>query len=240
MLKDKIYSTVRKRAMHFTLIDPEKIKNLGEKCSKLKKMGTDAVMVGGSTNVTKKDLEYTLDIIRKHKLSSLLFPGDVSGVSSKADAILFMSLMNSRNSYWITGAQASASQMVKKSGLEVLPMGYLVFEPGGTVGCVGEANLIKDAKTAVSYACAVELMGMSLVYLEAGSGAEKMIPVSTIKAVRKSVNIPILVGGGIRTAKDAKLRAEAGADIIVTGNVSEDNFDKMESIVRAVKGVKRQ
>ncbi len=236
-----IYKEARHRTLHFTLIDPEKIDNLEQKARKLEQMGSDAFLVGGSTNIKKGALNKIVKTLKKTSMPVILYPGDVNGVTKYADAILFMSLMNSRNPYWITGAQAKSSLSIKTSGLEPISMGYIVVEPGGAAGRVGKAELIKrtDWKKAVGYALAAQYMGMSLVYLEAGSGADRPIPTKMIKAVKKSISIPLIVGGGIRGAKAAKAAAKAGADIIVTGNVTEDNFAAMKEIIAAVKSVKR-
>ncbi len=235
-----IQKEIRHRVLHFTLIDPDKADGLKEKVKTLERMGSDAVMVGGSTGINQKCLDSAIKLIKKHSsLPVILFPGGINGVSGYADAIFFMSLMNSKNPYWITGAQAAGAERVQQAGLEPISMGYIVIEPGGAVGRVGEADLITNAKKAVSYALAAQLMGMSLVYLEAGSGAERPVPVEMVKKVRKAISIPLVVGGGIRSAAAARERAKAGADIIVTGNITEDNFEAMKGIVKAVKGVKR-
>ncbi|MBI5347030.1 MAG: geranylgeranylglyceryl/heptaprenylglyceryl phosphate synthase [Candidatus Aenigmarchaeota archaeon] len=231
----------KKGTLHFTLIDPEKPDNLKQKAKELKLMGSDAFLVGGSTNIRKNVLDKTVKILKKTSMPVILYPGDINGVTKYADAILFMSLMNSKNPYWITGAQAKSSISVKQSKLEPLSMGYIIVEPGGAAGRVGEAELIKrtDSKKAIGYALAAQYMGMSLVYLEAGSGAATPIPVNMVKKVKKAVSIPLIVGGGIRDAAAAKAATKAGADIIVTGNVTEDNFDAIKGIITAIKNVKR-
>ncbi len=236
---DKIRMITKKRAMHLTLIDPDpdKLKGLEWKIKKLESFGTDAILIGGSTNVRQKSLDNTIRKIKKMtKLPVILFPGDVSGVSEYADAIFFMSLLNSRNPYWISGAQARGAELVRKSNMETIAMAYLIVEPGMKAGRVGKADVIKrsDIKKAVAYSLAAQYMGMDLVYLEAGSGADKPVPVKMVKEVKKAVSIPVIVGGGIRKTSQAKRLAKY-ADVIVTGTITEENFAALEKIIKAVK-----
>ncbi len=243
-IRDFICRTVKKRRMHVTLLDPDpaKTKDIGKKVKELERLGTDAILVGGSTNINQKFLDACVkEIKRNSSLPVVLFPGGLNGISSYADAIFFMSLLNSKNPYWIAGAQAAGAKLVKESGIEVIPMAYLIFEPGMKAGEVGEADLIKnsDVGKAVGYSLAAEYLGMDMVYLEAGSGAKTPVPVGIIKAVKKSVSIPVIVGGGIRTPKQALERAKAGADVIDTGTITEENFSVIGGIIRAVKGCRR-
>ncbi|RLF96701.1 geranylgeranylglyceryl/heptaprenylglyceryl phosphate synthase, partial [Thermococci archaeon] len=169
----------------------------------------------------------------------IIFPGGVGGISRYADAIFFMSLLNSRNPYFITKAQALGAFQVKLSRLETLPMGYLIIEPGETAGFIGEADLLlrRKPKIAAAYALAAQFMGMRFVYLEAGSGASEPVPLKMINYVKKAVDIPVIVGGGIRDEKKAAEISKT-ADIIVTGTIAEENFEKLSEIVKAVKGVR--
>ena len=234
---------LEKKTIHITLLDPEKqsAETAGEMALKAQEGGTDAIMVGGSGGVMQNDLDNTLLAIKERThLSTILFPGDVSGVSRHADAILFMSLLNSRNPYFITGAQVAGAPVVKKMELEVIPMGYLIVEPGGMAGYVGDAKPLPRSKPALAaaYALAAQYMGMKLVYLEGGSGIEDPVPPELISAVKSYVDIPIIVGGGIRNGRDAKKVAQAGADIIITGTVVEDSSDikrKIQEITEAIR-----
>lgn len=230
--------------MHVTLLDPDpqKMKNLDKKIRELERFGTDAILVGGSTNVNRQFLDKCVKRIKNNSsLPVILFPGGLNGISPYADAILFMSLLNSRNPYWITGAQSAGAMLVKEAGIEIIPAAYIIVEPGMKAGQVGEAEIIKrgDIKKAVGYSLAAEYLGMDLVYLEAGSGAKEPVPVEMVKAVRNNIEIPIIVGGGIRTAADALERAKAGADIIDTGTITEENFKAVGDIIRAVRGCRR-
>ncbi len=241
---DFISRTIRKRAMHVTLLDPDtkKLHGLKEKVEMLEEFGTDAILIGGSTNISQNFLDKSIQAIKKNSsLPVILFPGGLNGISRHADAIFFMSLLNSRDPYWITGAQASGAPLIKRIGIEPIPMAYVIIEPGMRVGEVGKADLISrnEAEKAAGYALAAQYMGMSLVYLEAGSGADMPVPAKMIKDVRKSIKIPIIVGGGIRSAKQAKECVKAGADIIDTGTITEENFESIESIIKAVISFRR-
>ena len=241
-VENYIQNTLKDHKIHLTLLDPEE--QSPEEAVKIAKEavagGTDGIMLGGSTtestelDATAKALNETIDV------PIILFPGNISGVSKYADAIFFMSLLNSTNSYWITGAQALGAPSIRKIGIEVLPMGYLVVEPGGTVGWVGDAKLIPRNKPdiAVAYAMAAECMGMRLLYLEAGSGADKHVPESMIAGVKKMTDLIVIVGGGIRDGKTAAQVANAGADIVVTGTVVEDCSDVKDKIEELVEGIK--
>jgi phosphoglycerol geranylgeranyltransferase len=149
-----------------------------------------------------------------------------------------MSMLNSRNVRNVSGEHARGAPMIKKLGIEPISMGYVIVEPGMKVGEVGEAELVKrgDLDTLIGYAIATEFFGMDLLYLEAGSGAPEPVPVPMVKAARESVQIPLVVGGGIVTPKQAADLAAAGADIIVTGTLVEnDDFeDRLKRIIDMV------
>jgi phosphoglycerol geranylgeranyltransferase len=233
----------RDRTLHFTLIDPEKQNpsNAGEMASEAQEGGTDAIMVGGSSGIMQKALDSSILAIKeKSDLPVILFPGDVTGVSKHADAILFMSLLNSRNPYFITGAQMAGAPLIKALGLEAIPMGYLIVHPGGMAGYVGDANLVPRDKPEIAgaYALAAEYLGMKVFYLEGGSGISEPIPPEMISMVKSQINIPLVVGGGIRNDKDAKKVADAGADIIITGTIVEDSTNikkKISELTRSIK-----
>jgi phosphoglycerol geranylgeranyltransferase len=238
-----IMDKVSKGPIHFTLIDPEKQNptEAGEMASEAAEGGTDGIMLGGSIGVMQSDLDNTvLTIKEKTNLPTILFPGDVSGVSRHADAIFFMSLLNSRNPYFIMGAQVAGAPVVKKTGVEVIPMGYLIVEPGGMAGFVGDAKLVPRDKpgVAAAYALAAQFLGMKLFYLEGGSGVSQPIPSEMISAVRSQVSIPVIVGGGIRSGEEAKRAAKAGADIIITGTIVEDSRDVKKKIVEIIGAIR--
>lgn len=245
---DEIRGARGKRKLHMTLIDPasQTPEKAGKIANEAELAGSDYIMIGGSTSVSSEMVDATVLQIRKQSgLKTILFPGSSDMISKNADAIFFMSLLNSRNRKFLMGHQVASSLYVKRLGIEAISMGYIVFEPGMTVGKVGEADLVgrNDTNLAASYAVAAELLGMCLVYLEAGSGAPQHIPPDTIRAVRKEANIPVIVGGGIRTPEAAKSVSDAGADIVVTGTVAEKAESVVEllsPIVEAVKGIAKR
>lgn len=233
-IENYLNETLKEHKLHFTLIDPDEQtpQEAVEIAKQAKKARSDAILVGGSIT-DQEDLNITVKSIKEEvDLPVILFPGNISGVSKYADALLFMSLLNSTNPYWITGAQALSAPSIKKMGIETIPMGYLIIEPGGTVGWVGDSKLIprKKSDLAVAYALAAEFLGMRVIYLEAGSGADSHIPVDFIMKVKKLTNLMVIVGGGIKTAQDALEVKEAGADIIITGTVVEETDDTYKKI----------
>ncbi len=233
----------RDGAAHLTLIDPAKQATgvTGEIASDAAEAGTDGIMVGGSTRAGGKPLDDTVLSIKKATdLPVILFPASEAGISRHADAIFFMSMLNSRDPHFITGAQKLGAPLVKQFKLEPLPMAYLVVEPGGAAGGVGKADLIPRAKSelAVAYALAAQYLGMRFVYLEAGSGADRPVPAEMVRAVREATDVTLIVGGGIRTAEAAAERVRAGADIIVTGTLVERAKDRKEKIREIVKAIK--
>ncbi|MEM3948612.1 MAG: geranylgeranylglyceryl/heptaprenylglyceryl phosphate synthase, partial [Zestosphaera sp.] len=167
--------------IHFTLLDPEKIGDLNNADRLAEAMvseGTDAFLVGGSIGVSERDVDALVTSLKKWGLPVILFPGNVSGISKHADAILFMSLMNSDDPYFIIGAQVLGAPVVAKYGIEVLPTGYVIVGYGGAAGYVGRARPIpyERPELGVAYVLAARFLGMRYVYLEAGSGAPEPIP----------------------------------------------------------------
>jgi phosphoglycerol geranylgeranyltransferase len=240
-VRDYITQTLKKHKMHMTLIDPAKqsARVSGEIAAKACRAGTDAIMVGGSTGVTQENLDETVEQIKRAcKLPVIYFPSGANAISRKCDAIYFMSMLNSRNVRNVSGEHARGAPMIKKLGIEPISMGYVIVEPGMKVGEVGEAELVKrgDLNTLIGYAIATEFFGMDLLYLEAGSGAPEPVPVPMVKAARESVDIPLVIGGGIVTPKQAADLAAAGADIIVTGTLVEngDFEDRLKRIIDMV------
>lgn len=232
-------------ALHLTLVDPEDMiiepENLKEVVRAAEKAGTDAFMIGGSLGIAHADSFRVIKLVRENtSLPIIIFPGNVDGVLKSADAIFFLSLLNSRNPYWISGAQALGAPLIRRMGMEAIPTAYLVVEPGGSVSFIGDAKPIPKDKPdiAAAYALAGEFLGMRLVFLEAGSGAKIPVPDDMISTVRKAVTVPVLTGGGIRAADVAGQKVAAGADIIVTGTLiseAKDLGEKLAGIIKAVK-----
>ena len=239
---ESILERRRKGRLHMTLLDPDKqtAKEAAGLAADAGRAGTDAIMVGGSTGVTQDKVDGTVLAIKEAiRVPVILFPASAANLSPHADALYFMSLLNSRDPRLIVGEQRVAAPVVKAWGLETIPMAYLVVEPGMRAGEVGDADLIsrKIPTVAVQYALAAQMLGMKLVYLEAGSGAPEPVPAKVIRAVREAIDIPVVVGGGIRTPEAAKAVAAAGADVVVTGTIVEvaREGDALRRIIEAVK-----
>ena len=232
-------------AVHITLIDPENVTPRGASflACEGEAGGSSAVMIGGSTFVSSTRLDNVVKAIKKvSKIPTILFPSNITGISKYADAIWFMSLLNSSDPYFITGAQVLAAPLVKKYGLEAMPLGYLIVGEGGAAGVIGRACPIPfgNPELAVAHALAAEYMGMRFVYLEAGSGVNKPVPAVMVQMVSETVGVPLVVGGGIRTADQAKAIVTAGCDIVVTSTVLEESDkssvgSKIEEIVEGIK-----
>lgn len=241
-----ILKRLKKKRLHFSLFDPDpkkqSLKEIANRVRLLEDFGSAAIMVGGSTNVTQKTLDDCVKTIKGNSsLPVILFPNSAhTGISRYADAIFFMSLLNSRDPMWISGMQSMGAPIVKNLALETIPMAYLVIEPGMKVGKVGKADLIKQTEIdkARNYALAAQYLGFHFLYLEAGSGATKPVPTDMITAVKKEIKIPLIVGGGLRSPKVVYEKLKAGADIIVTGTVIEDDFENVRPIIETINGFK--
>jgi len=231
---------VEKGVAHLTLFDPEKLtpRTAHKLALQVKEAGTTAAMVGGSTATSVYELDAIVKAIKLSKLPVILFPNAVSGLSQYADAVFFMSLLNSINPYYLSGAQALGAPFVKRYRLEPIPLAYLIIgEHTGAAGFVGNANPIpKDQpELAAIYALAAEYLGMRYVYLEAGSGAKDTVTPEMVRAVRKNSNIYVVAGGGIRSPAQAQSLAKAGAQLIVTGTVSEEgSVKRLRKIIHAL------
>ncbi|NWF96673.1 MAG: geranylgeranylglyceryl/heptaprenylglyceryl phosphate synthase [Candidatus Thorarchaeota archaeon] len=234
-------------ACHFSLLDPDPLKVSTETVVELaqisEKAGTDAIMIGGSTafGIIDESVKAISDAV---EIPSILFPGNISGVSRYADAMFFMSLLNSTNPYWIIGAQALGAAQVKLTGIETIPMAYLLVHPGKTAAWVGDAKVFPrdKPKLALMYALAAQYLGFKLVYLEAGSGAEGGgVPPQMISTVAQFVDIPVITGGGFNTAESVVGAVEAGASIVVQGTYIEEHalHDRGAGLSEMVRALKR-
>lgn len=233
-----------KGPVHLTLLDPASVgPEAGvEIADRAKAMGTDAFMVGGSTGVTEDNLDaLVLGIKNATGLPIIHFPNHGGAISRHVDAIWFMSLLNSRNPRFITREQMLGAPILKALGIEPLSLGYVIVEPGMTVGRVSDAEVIprapEGAELAAAYALATEYFGMRFVYLEAGSGADQHVPPGHVRAVKQACSIPVIAGGGIRSGAQAKSLLDAGADVLVTGTIAEERgYAQLDGIIREVRG----
>ena len=240
---DHFHEVLKKHAAgYFVLIDPEQYEV--EKCAKLarevERAGADAILLGGS--FLTNDLGPIAKTLKQEtKLPVVLFPGDSMHLTPYADAILYMSLISGRNPSYLIGEQVKAAPWIQRYALEPIPTGYMLIEGGNsrtTVEFMSGTIPIPRNKSDIAgpHALAAEYLGMQMVYLEAGSGASHPVPDEMISTVKTQINIPLIIGGGIRTPKIAAEKVAAGADFIVTGNVLEENgsFELMKAFAEAV------
>ena len=212
--------------------------------------GSRLVLVGGSSDTDMDNVHRTVVAIQEAlelvtwassqdsgleeknwKVPVVLFPQGAAALSPAADAITFMMLMNSKSPRYLIEEQVAGSIYIKKAGISPLPMGYISCEPGGKAGEVGKADLILSSETEriAAYATTAEYYGFKIIYLEAGSGAKTPVSPELIKAARKSCDLTIIVGGGIRDGETAKIASDAGADWVITGNLTE-SFDDANAL----------
>jgi phosphoglycerol geranylgeranyltransferase len=261
-LAKDLADTINKKKLHFSLLDPDKQdpETAGSIAKTAEEAGSSAIMVGGSTLISQEQVDKTVKAIKKKsKLPVILFPSGAKFLSKYADAVFFMSLLNSRNLEFIIREHVKGATFVKHTGIEPISMGYVIVEPGMTAGKIGEVDLVKkdDIKTALGYALAAQYLGMDFFYLEtalgyalaaqylgmdffyleAGSGAPDPISNNMISVVKKNIDIPLIVGGGIRSAKTAKEKAKAGADIVVTGTKLEEEKNLKEALKNIIKSI---
>ena len=248
----KTYSKIleiieRDKGLAFLVIDPpnQPAETAGLLGKLAAEAGIDAIAVGGSVGAQGRLLDDTICSIKENcSLPVILFPGNIATISPKADAVYFMSMLNSNDPYYITGAQIAAALPIKKMGLEVIPTSYIIVEPGRAAGWVGRAQLIprEHSYLAAITALAGQFMGAQMAILESGGGAEKHAPLGMISATRKLIDIPLVIAGGVKTKEDEFKCIESGADIVHVGtaveHVSEDKKkakEKLENIAKAVK-----
>lgn len=233
----------KQNAGYFILIDPEKCE--AEKRTKLvrevERAGADAILLGGSLLTT--DLHPIAAALKAETtLPIILFPGDSMHLTPHADAVLYMSLISGRNPNYLIGEQVKAAPWIQRYALEPIPTGYMLIEGGNRTAVEfmsGTVPIPRDKPDiAGPHALAAQYLGMQLVYLEAGSGAELPVPNDMITTVKSQIKIPLIVGGGIRTPEIAADKVSAGADFIVTGNILEKtgSFELMKQFADAVHG----
>ena len=240
------------KTSHITLIDPDKQSPevAANRALVAVECGTSAIFVGGSTNTgndlvhatcqaIQEALELRIFAASQHpdaneemwNVPVILFPGGAHAMSSRADGILFMMLMNSRSRRFLIEEQLTGAPLIDQYGIKPIPTGYIVCAPGGKVGEVGDAELIQsnDLNAVSAYCKTAEMYGFSTIYLEAGSGASSPVHVELIQAAKASSKCTLIVGGGIRTSEQLLVAANAGADYIVTGTITEEH-DSLESL----------
>ncbi len=247
-MKHQIYESIRTRKQRgqkslAVLIDPDKTdaKKIDELTELTSKALVDYLLVGGSLVISNHLDEVVQRIKKNSTIPVILFPGTPSQVSKFADGLLYLSLISGRNPELLIGQHVISAPFVKQSGLEIISTGYMVIDGGAptTVSYISNATPIPADKNeiAICTALAAEMLGMKLIYMDAGSGARKAIHEDMIAAVRAQIEIPLVVGGGIREPEKAYLNCRAGADLIVVGNAIEKNSSLIMEMSDAVHSV---
>jgi len=225
------------------LIDPDKVNETSiEALVQLSVQAkVDYFFVGGSLVISNHLDECIRQIKKACNIPVVLFPGSPSQVSRYADALLYLSLISGRNPELLIGQHVVSAPFVKNSGLEIMPTGYMVIDGGAptTVSYISNATPIPGDKNdiAMCTAMAGEMLGMKLIYMDAGSGAKRPITEDMIKLVAQHIEVPLIIGGGITDAEKAYLNCKAGADIIVVGNAIEKDASLIKEISDAVHSV---
>jgi len=249
----KTYSKIldlisEKKGLAFLVIDPpnQPVETAGRIAKLAEQAGFDAITIGGSVGAQGELLDKTIIAAKENSsLPVILFPGNIATLSDKADAVYFMTLLNSNDPYYLSGAQTAASFPVKRMGLEYIPTSYIVAEPGRAVGFIGRAQLIPRnlPYLAAATALAGQMMGSHLVILESGGGASEPAPVEMVSATKKALDIPLIVAGGVKTEQFAYQTIKAGADIIHVGSALEKargNLDEARKIMQSfISGVRK-
>jgi phosphoglycerol geranylgeranyltransferase len=241
----KIYSHIVERKgqskkLFAVLIDPDKVspKQAEEIALQCEASGVDFLFVGSSL-LTNESLDECINVLKKNSsIPVVLFPGNALQVSKKADAILLLSLISGRNPELLIGKHVIAAPLLKASGLEIIPTGYMLVDPGHStsVSYISNTVPIPHDKNDIAYATALagEMLGMKLIFMDAGSGARVPVSNNMITAVSRQINIPLITGGGIKTPEKALDNCNAGADVIVVGNSIERNPNLIEEISESV------
>lgn len=230
------------KACFCLLIDPDKLtlQQADALVERSVEAGVDCFFIGGSLLVNDQ-LDALLSRIRAQcSLPLVLFPGSSRQLSHRADALLLLSLISGRNAELLIGKHVEAAPFLRASGLEIMPTGYMLIDGGVATSVSYMSNTVPIPATkndiAACTAMAGELLGLRLIYMDAGSGAQTPVSDAMISAVRQSVNLPLIVGGGIRSAEVARQKVEAGASAIVVGNAIEKDPTLIAEIAAAVHG----
>lgn len=228
---DKIYQSIgQKRKLLAVLVDPDKCTTqlLNIICDKRNKEILDFIFVGGSL-VSKNINDTIIELKKRTEKPIVLFPGNSNQLSDKADALLMLSLISGRNPEYLIGQHVNAAPIIARSKIEVIPTGYILIDGGVSTSVEYMSNTRPIPRDKIDIAIATSLagqyLGLKMLYLEAGSGAQNPVPIEMIKAVKENVNIPIIVGGGLRTKESIEKAYQAGADIVVVGTAIENNPD---------------
>ena len=244
MIKEKLITSANRGEKSIAvLIDPDKapVGKLENLIKEAEKCHVDYFFVGGSHVKHDSVDDLVLELKRRSNIPVVLFPGSNKQISKYADAILLLSLISGRNPEYLIGQHVSAAFDLRDSKLEILPTSYLLIDGGKMTSVAYVSNTVPipcdKSDLVVSTALAGKMLGQVITYMDAGSGADKTIPEEIVREVKNDVGLPLIIGGGIRTPEKAKSICEAGADVVVVGNLLEENPDKLMDMVIAVKSV---
>jgi phosphoglycerol geranylgeranyltransferase len=239
----KVFSNIKSRIsegrkMVSILVDPDKFGRVQLDALRRHEKNIDLLLVGGSFTFRQTD-----QVVETIKLAVdipvVLFPGDVTQLSARADAMLMLSLISGRNAEFLIGNHVLAAPRILESKLETIPVGYILIDGGKRTAVSYISNTMPipadQHDIAVATALAGKYLGLQMIYLEAGSGANFPVDPVLVEKVKKAVKIPVVAGGGIRTTQQAVSLLKAGADIIVIGSLFENNPESIESIIECVK-----
>jgi putative glycerol-1-phosphate prenyltransferase len=238
--KLKYYKETQKKSFAL-LIDPDNVSELD--CIELlhlaESAAVDFLFIGGSL-ITGNNLGRIVEICKSNtQIPVVLFPGSSLHIDTEADAILFLSLISGRNPDFLIGQHILAAPILKRSRLEILPTGYMLVDTGKqtTVSFISNTTPIPYDKpdVAACIAMAGEMLGLQIIYMDGGSGAEKPISPQMISAVRKAIETPLIVGGGINSPEKVQIALKAGADVIVVGNAIEKDSGLILKITQTIK-----
>lgn len=224
------------------LIDPDSVSSeqmLTDTCEACNISGVDLILVGGSL-ITNGFFDKCISLIKKHTtIPVIIFPGNIMQVNPDADAILFLSLISGRNPDLLIGKHVLAAPVLKKSGIEVIPTGYIIVDGGRitSVSYMSNTTPMPADKHAIAATTAMagEMLGLRCIYMDAGSGAIQPVSAEMIQAVKKQISVPLFIGGGIRTPEQARAACQAGADVLVVGNAIEKNPSLIPSLKAAIQ-----
>ena len=244
-MKMHVYQTIQEKKKKgqkafAVLIDPDKVtsSSLSTLVARAVEAKADYLFVGGSLVISDTLDSCIIQIKRECNIPVILFPGSPSQISKHADALLYLSLISGRNPELLIGQHVISAPFVKRSGLEIISTGYMVIDGGAptTVSYISNATPLPADKPdiALCTAMAGEMLGKKLIYMDAGSGAKKPITEEMIAAVSQNIEVPLIVGGGIRDAEKAYLNCKAGADVIVIGNAIEKDLTLVKEMAAAI------
>lgn len=242
-MNEKTYQHIlkSKRKSFAVLIDPDKY-NI-EVVKKANEANVNLLLVGGSL-LSKGNIETCIKDIKKNsKIPVAIFPGNDLQISGLADGILLLSLISGRNPDLLIGKHVIAAPQLRASNLEIIPTGYMLIDSGKQTSALYMSNTnpipYDKPDIAACTAMAGEMLGLKMIYMDAGSGAEKPVSEKMIQQVKKNIEIPLIVGGGINSTLKAKMACEAGADMIVIGNAAEKDSSLIKDIAKVVHSYKK-